>query len=284
MTKKIGYTLLLLIALISITACGNNNKKLNEIVEKINKSETVKNYKESGYELKASSTGNTLSITTNTDGTKRKVSFTLDGDIISNENLTYENLMEAMILLNGIGKTYGYKEGELTQCMNAFPDQIENYTLEKEGLEWIMDDEKISLKVDLSKKIPLIDMDQYYLSTDSLDMIKEYMSEKNYGNQSGRIGNIAYDVFVNEDENTITIGQVEKLSDSAYKSILSALEVMYGKETSNHFQEIYPKFVDEKTTIEAFTIETNYKIEDQEDSMFQGTKVVQVTIDNHKVK
>ena len=59
---------------------------------------------------------------------------------------------------------------------------------------------------------------------------------------------------------------------------------MYKKDTAKHFQELYPKFIDGKTKTEAFTIETNYKIEDQDESVFKDTEIVLVTINNKKVK
>ena len=59
---------------------------------------------------------------------------------------------------------------------------------------------------------------------------------------------------------------------------------MYGKETADKFKELYPEFKDEKTTVGAFTIETNYKIEDEENGLFKDTKVVKVTINNKTVK
>ena len=283
MKKKILSILLLVVLVIALTACGKNNK-LNEIEKKFNNSETVKTYKGYGYNLKATSTKDTLTISSSTEEAKTKVEFKLEGDILSNENLSNNDLMLALILIDSIGQTYGYKDGELAQNMNAFPDEIQKYTLDNEGIELVIGDEKSSLKIDVSKKIPLIDMDKFYLTTDNFDMISEMIADKQNGNQSGKIGNIAYDVFIGDEESTIQIGQDEELKDSAYKSIISALEVMYGKDVAEHFQEIYPEFVDGKTTVEAFTIETNYKMEDQDESAFKDTKVVLVTINNSKLK
>ena len=275
--------LLVVIGLFVIT-CWGGNSKLAQIAKKVNKCESVKNYKEYGYEIKASSSKDTLTITSKMDDTKSKVEFKLNGDILSNENLSTDDLMATLLVLNGIGQTYGYKDGELSQNINTFPDDFKKYTLANEGLELVISDDKVSLKIDLSKKVPLIDMNKFYLKIDDLDMISELVADKELGNQSGKTGNIAYDIFVGDEESTIQIGQDEKLSDSAYKSIISALEVMYGEAVAKHFQEIYPKFVDGKTTVEAFTIEKNYKLENQDESVFKNTEIVLVTINNKKVK
>lgn len=281
--KKMLITLLAFVMLFSLTACGSNSK-LDEIADKINNCESVKNYKEYGYEIKASTSKDTLTITSKIDDNSSKVEFKLDGDILSNENLSVDDLLAALLLINGVGQTYGYKDGELSQNINTFSDDFKNYTLEKEGLELVIDDEKVSLKMDLSKKVPLIDMSKFYLKVDDFDILSQILADSEHGNQSGKSGNIAYDVFVGEEESTIQIGQDEKLSDSAYKSILSALEVMYGKEVANHFQELYPNFVSGKKTVEAFTIEKDYKMEDQDDSMFKDTEIVLITINNEQVK
>ena len=283
MKKKILGVLLLLVFVIGVTACGGNSS-LDKIVKKFNNCETVKSYKEYGYELIATSTKDTLTISSKMDENKTKVEFKLEGNILSNENLSNDELMFALLLIDSIGQTYGYKDGQLAQNMNAFPDEIQKYTLDKEGIEFKISGEKTSLKIDISKKIPLIDMNKFYLTTDDFDMISEFISDNENGNQSGKRGNIAYDVFLGDEESTITIGQDDKLSDSAYKSIISALEVMYGEDIAKHFQELYPEFVDGKKTVEAFTVEKGYKPEDKDDSVFKDTEVVLVTINNNKLK
>lgn len=281
--KKLLSILMLLIVSLGVTACGKTNK-LDKIVNKFNNCDTVKSYRDYGFNMTASSTDRTLIISKDMNDTKSKVKFKLEGNILSNENISNEDLITTLLVIDSVGQTYGYKDGELAKNINAFPDEIKKYTLEKEGLELVLSDEKSSLKIDISKKVPLIDMDNFYLKTNDFDIISELITDKKTGNQSGKTGNIAYDVFVGNEESSIQIGQEEKLSDSAYKSILSALEVMYGKDVSNHFKEIYPEFVDGKKIVEAFTIETNYKVEDQEESVFKDTKVVSVTINNGNLK
>ena len=70
----------------------------------------------------------------------------------------------------------------------------------------------------------------------------------------------------------------------AYKSILSALEVVYGSETANNFKSLYPNFKDGKTTVSEFTINTNYKMKDQDNSLFKDMQVVLVTINKSAIK
>lgn len=282
MKEKIVLSLLIVIGLFTITGCSNS--KLNEISKKINNSESVKEYKNYGYVLHATPTKDTITITSKMDNKKSEVKFKLDGDILSNENLKIDDLMSALLLINGIGQTHRYKDGELSQNINTFTEDYEKYTLNNEGLELAIDDDKVSLKIDITKKIPLIDINKFYLKKDNLDIISQLIKDKKNGNQSGKIGNIGYDIFVGVDENTIQIGQDKKLSDSAYKSIITSLEVMYDEEIAKDFQKLYPKFVDGKKVAGIFTIEKDYKPEDQENSVFKDTEVVLVTIDNTKIK
>ena len=276
--KKITLFLLLITTLFTITGCGNS--KLSNIAKKINNSESVKSYKEYDYIVKASVKKDTLIISSKMNDTESKVEFNLNGNILSNENLSINDLFATLLVINGVGQTYGYKDGELSQNVNTFSEEYKNYSLENEGLELVINDDNVSLKIDLSKKVPLIDMNKFYLKTSDFDMISELVLENETGNQSGKIGNIAYDIFVGKDESTIQIGQDEKLSDSAYKSILSALEVMYNENTAKLFQELYPEFINGKKVVGKFTIETNYKVDDDE-TIFKDTKNVLITINNN---
>ena len=164
MKKKILKIILILIIMISVTGCGENSK-LNEIAKKINNCESVKNYKEYGYDIKATATKDTLTVNSKMGDTKSKVDYKLNGNILSNENLSITDLMSTLLVLNGVGQTYGYKDGELSQNINAFTEDYKKYTLDKEGLELIMSDEsdKVSIKIDISKKIPLIDINTFFL-------------------------------------------------------------------------------------------------------------------------
>ena len=283
MKKKVLSILLLLAFIVGITGCGKK-VELKEIAEKVNNSETAKSYKEYGYEIVANEVEDKLTIVANMAENKSTLEFKLNGDILSNENIPNTDLMLALLVIDGVGQVNGYKAGELAQNVNTFSEEVKKYTLEKEGLEVAIGGESTSIKMDLSKKIPLIDMNKFYLKADNFDNISRIIADNENGNQSGKEGNLVYDVFVGDEESTIQIGQEEKLSDSAYKSILSALEVMYGKEVSDHFKEIYPKFLSEKTTIEAFTIDPNYVVENQDESIFKNLKVVLVTINNNDLK
>ena len=282
MKRKILNIIGILLIAVCVTACGNNNK-LKDIAKYFNESDTAKTYKEYGYDLNATVTKDTLTIESKVQDKKTTLTFKLNNNILSNDNIPNEDLLIALLVADSVGQKYGYKQGELAQNINAFPDKIREYTLDKEGFEFTFGDTN-SLKMDLSKKVPLIDINQFYLAPEYFDMIRETKKENETGTQNGKSANIAYNISLGTEKSTIEIGQDEQLGDSAYKTILSALEVMYGKQVANQFQKVYPKFLNEKTTVDAFIIDTNYKREDQESSIFKGTKEVLVTIDNSRLK
>ena len=281
MKKKILSILLLLAFFVGIIGCGRK-VELKNVVEKINNSQTVKSYEEYGYKIVASEADDKLTISSTMGDDKSTLEFKLEGNILSNENISNDDMMLALLVIDGVGQVNGYKDGELAKNMNTFSENVKKYTLEKEGFQIVLGDVNSSIKIDLSKKIPLIDINNFYLKPEDFDNISQIIADNENGNQSGKEGNLIYDVFVGAVESTIQIGQEEKLGDSAYKSILSALEVMYGKDTANHFKQIYPSFLNEKTTVEAFTIDPNYEVDDE--SVFKGTKVVLVTINNNDLR
>ena len=182
-------------------------------------------------------------------------------------------------MADSIGQVNGYKDGELFYTLNS--EEILNYTVDNEGFEIKENGSYYSVKMDIDKKIPLIDLSEFYLKPDDFEIIKKIIDDKETGNQTGKNLKMAYNVMIHEDENYIYIGEENETTDSTYKSILSAIEVIYGDKVVEHFKSIYPKFLDGITYLEGFTIQTDVEIE--EDSIFADSKVVLVTIDNEYV-
>ena len=280
--KKLLYAVVLLALVVGIAGCGSKTTKvtLADIAEKFNNSKTIKSYKEFGYEITATANNNELVITSKMGDENSSVSYKFENNILSNEKVSEEDLITALILIDSVGQAHGYKDGELADNLNAFPEDIIKYTVEKEGLEIKTGDETNSIKIDISKKIPLKDMAGFYLKTDDFDMIADIVENETSGNQTGKVAKIGYDVRVDEEESYIYIGETDKLTESAYKSVLSALEVMYGKKAVDYFKQNYPAFKDGKTEFEGFIVDTNYQKEDQDESVFKGMKIVAVTINN----
>lgn len=292
MKKKILVCLFAFILCFSLVGCGKKKVDLNKIADKINNSETAKQYKEYGIDLKATANKGEIVIsmkseTLEMDSTS---SYKLDGTIFTIDASNEESVAGLALLINGIGQVHGYKDGELMQNLNSFPEKIKSYTLTKEGFELIEKDDKITVKIDASKKIPLIDMSEFYLTTDEFDIISDIIDNNSTGNQSGISGSIYFNVEVRDDNSYIYMSEEEKITQSSYKSILSAIEVIYGKDVVEEFKKAYPELKDGVVEVGAFKVENNFDVaseyedeEDAKDSMFYGRKVLKVTVDNSKL-
>ena len=86
--KKYLIGVLAIIFCLLLVGCGSKKITLEEIVEQINKNETVKTYKELGYKVEISAEDNKLTMITEMGEFKSKVIFKLDGNILSNEKLS----------------------------------------------------------------------------------------------------------------------------------------------------------------------------------------------------
>lgn len=261
---------------------------LEEIAEIFNNSSSVNDYEELFESEFIASTDesepNILSITIKTDEVSSTINFEKEGNILSNTHLDDENLVTAFLLAESIGQANGYNDGELINNFNMFVDEVYNYTLENEGFEVKEDEGNYSVKMDITKKVPLIDVSEYYLKPEEFDIIKNIVDEGTTGNQTGRDSKFAYNLMVGEDENQIYIGEKDEITDSTYKSILSAIEVMYGEKAVEYFESIYPELTEGYMQLDGFTIDYDADIDLEEQPMFTGTKVVLVTIDNEYLK
>lgn len=287
MKKKILFIGIILVFILGILLQNNTfaaTHTLEEIAEKFNNSSSVKSFKDFGYEYTAiinEQEPNILYITlTNPQNESSTISYELEGSILSYEHLVQDNIFSAMLLADSIGQVNGYKDGDLDYTLNS--EEIQNYTVEKEGFEIKENGSYYSVKMDINKKIPLVDLTDFYLKPEDFDIIKKIIDDKQPGNQTGKKLKMTYDLIVREDENNIYIGEEDETTDSTYKSILSAIEVMYGDKVVEYFKSIYPDFSEGNVTLDGFTIQTDVEIE--EDSMFGDSKVVLVTIDNEYVK
>ena len=270
--------IIMIMSLLSVNVFATTHT-LNEIAEKFNNCSSVKRSKEFDniYLAKVEkSNPNILTISLNNyEGKSSKVNYKLDESILSNDQLDMNDLYSAIILADCIGQVNGYKDGELFYTLNS--EEIANYTVENEGFEFKENGDKFSIKMDIDKKIPLVDLSDFYLKSGDFDFVKKIVDEKDVGNQTGKDLKMTYDITIREEENTICIGEENETTMSTYNSILSALEVIYGDKVVEYFQSVYPKFEEGTKQLDGFTIETNASYDS---GMFEGSKIVLVKVDN----
>ena len=284
--KEVKTFLFITFLLVTFFVSNVNAKEVSigEIVEKFNSSNTVANY---GQLLECDmgaaiddSEPNVLAISTICGNENSIISYKLENNILSYEHLVDSNVITAFLLADSVGQLQGYDDGVLLDNFNAFSDEIFNYTVTEEGFEINQNDSYYEVKIDINKKVPLIDINKFYLKPADFDVIKELAEDGVYGNQSGKKAKLVYDVILGEDKSYIYIGENDEITESSYKSILSALEVMYNSDVVDYFQEIYPSFEEGIMITTGFEIEVDADVDLEEHPMFDGTKVVFVTIDN----
>jgi len=287
MKKKIlsiiVFLVLVLVTVLETSVFATTNT-LEKIAKTFNESSIVKSYGELlSCEYSAvvdESEPNVLSVSISREKGISTVSYELEGSILSYEHLVDDNIFTAFFLADSIGQVNGYEDGELLNNFNMFTDEIYEYTVEDEGFEIKENGSYYSVKMDIDKKVPLIDESKFYLKPYDFDVIKQFVEEGSRGNQCGRKSKLAYDVILNEDINRIYIGEKDELTDSAYKSILSAIEVMYGDEVVEYFKTKYTEFEDGITVLDGFEVDSSVESEVEDIPMFDDMKVALVTFDN----
>lgn len=261
---------------------------LGDIVEKFNNSKEVEKFKGYGFEMNAfydADDANSLKIVLTKEGVSETITYELNGNVLSNTHLVESNLMTAYFLSDSIGQVNGYNDGKLLNNMNMFEDEFSKYTLEKEGLE-IKEASNgyYSAKMDITKKVPLIDESKFYLKPSDFDHAKDLIKNKENGNAQGKKAKLVYEISVDEDENYICIGEENKITQSTYNSILSALEVMYNKDVVEFFKAKYPKLDEGIYQLDGFDVEYDMPVDFEESPIYTNTKVVKVTINNKFIK
>ena len=261
---------------------------LEEIANTFNSSKLIEGYSGMfGWDLTASVSNvdsNVLQIAVVSDAGNTSLDYVLDDNILINNHLIEDYQLTAYFLADSIGQLHGYEEGDLITNFTLFFDEIAEYSVEEEGFEIIENEGYSVAKLDITKKIPLIDESNFYLKPTDFDILQDILDNEGVGNQTGKTGKLAYNVSVDEDNNSIYIGEEGGLTQSAYKSILSALEVMYGEKVVEYFQEVFPNFDEGSLITEGFDIDVDIEVDLEESPIFTNTTVLKVIVDNDYIK
>lgn len=251
---------------------------LEQIADTFNKSSIS-----SKLEVVASANGNKLIISKNST----KFEYNLDNNILSatfSGEDAFSGLYTAMYLVDSIGQLHGYAENELVYIFNS--DEVLNYTLENEGLK-VLEDESggYVLKVDISKKIPLMDFSKIYIEVSDLKDLKKYISGS--GSAEKNKGYIYFHTDGSDEESTLLIAEKNQLTDCAYKSILSILEVMFeSNKAAEYFKSNYPSISADNKEFKGFKIEINPPKDEWEELLIpsdSGYKFMRITIDKNTI-
>lgn len=288
MKKYIRGVFVIVLAIVMIV--GTNvyaaTPTLEQIVDTFNNCKTVKEYATMGAVWTASCSDNKINISAVANKTTTNYEYTLENSILTaNFEGTDEILggcVITMVLADSIGQLHGYDDGDLFATFNS--EEVSSYTLESHGFELKqLSEESCEIKIDISKKIPLIDTSNMYIEVGDLENLKQYISGDGFAEKSKG------DVYLNKSgydgENTLLIAEKGDLTQNTYKSILSVLEVMFESEKACDYFK--PNFSDISVGNKEFTgfkIEVNPSKTEFEEKLIpddRGYKFIRITIDKN---
>lgn len=281
--KIICLLLVFLIMLLSINIKSYAaTPTLEQIANAFNNCSTVKEYATYGSVWNATSDVNKLTISVTANSTTTNLEYTLEDSILSanfSGDDAFTGLAVTIVLTDSIGQLHGYSDGELFTTLNS--DKISSYTIENEGFEAKeTSDKNYQIKIDISKKIPLIDVSNVYIEVSDLQDLKDYISGDGSAEKSK--GNIWFNKSGYDGENTLLIAEKDNLTDNTYKSILSIIEVMFdSSKASDYFKTNYSGISVGNKEFTGFKIEINPTKTEFEERLIpsdSGYKFARITI------
>lgn len=288
MKKIINITIILLICMLCFLSSGvyATSITLDEIVNKFNTSSIVDDYKNAGGNIKAIKESNSIKVEVTASGKTENVELLLNGNILSieidkTEESAFVKSYVTSSIIDIIGQLHGYKEGEVSQTLNS--EKASNYTIDNEGYEIEeISTNKFKIKVDITKKIPLVDFSSTYIEVSDLESLKEYISGDGSAEKSK--GNIGFNKSGYDGEYTLLVAEKGNLTENTYKSVLSILEVMFNNDkVLDYFKNNYPNISSGDKEFKGFNIKVNPtdKTEWEENLIpsDSGYKFMRITID-----
>lgn len=260
---------------------------LDKIIEAFNSGEVAKSYQDAGGSIVATYDEDSIDIAVDIETEKYNVSYEIDGTVISatinsEEETGFLTAYLYLGLIDEIGVLHGYASGELTKTVNS--EEIAEYTLEKEGFETVVVSETVQeIKIDYSKKVPLIDFTGVYVEVEDLEKYKEYIAD------DGQAGTTKGDIYISKfgynGEYEIIVGEKDELTEASYQSILSMIEVMFDERAVKYFKENYPSLSTDES-FDGFDIKLNYSDSENSDVTYletNGYQVIYITVDKEIV-
>lgn len=253
--------------------------KAEDIANSFNKLSVVKKTNESHLVTWiANGKKDTLTITVKSKGNKDvDLKYTIKDNVIIgkfDEQLAMYGNFLSIYVADSIGVLSGYSEGDLELTLSNGYDTL---TFEKDGIELVSSDEFVSFKMDLNKKIKLIDLSKIYITPNDLENYKNLLKT-----EEGTVQTRAGYVYLYKVEDDIYIGEKGKITENSYKSFLSVIEVlMDSKEIADYVSKKYKSFDKGNREFSGIEIETKLtKFDLEEDGIFMDDyEFVKISVD-----
>ena len=284
MKNRLFSLVIIILSVFFLTGCGENSK-LNDIVDKFNSSKFVKSYADMGYNINATAHYEEITVMINSsDSDPIKLTFNFENDVLSgkfdmNNDASYFTAFVSLYLIDAIGQVNGYEEEEMIQSLNDMG--ILEYTLENEGLEISSSSDTFEFKVNINKKVPLIDFSEVYITTEDLESVESYIKEGSYSMQRG---NVVMITLTTDGTTTITIAEKKELTSNSYNSLLSVVDVLFdSSKASKYVKSKYESIEEGDKEFAGVKVDVDYETDDESINSLKdsGYEIMNITI-NHK--
>ena len=263
------FAVVLVIAMVfTFAACGGSgnsgnsadaNEQLVALGEAFQNLDMMKEYLEyDGYKVESSVDGDTLKIAMGMEDYMTESSFTLDGDILTMDGgMTDDQIFSAITIAIAKAVMDGNDEDLATAALTH--NSVLDMTLEDNGL--LIDVDNQIFQMDLSKPMTLMDMSDVYVTLDDLGEF-----DPDYQSFAGHAGLIGYSINIDNygGDSVLTVAEPGELTERAYKSLLTLVEFVYGKDAADDFASKYPEIAD--ASFDNYVVTINP--ENEEESMF----------------
>ena len=285
MNKVKKLCMLLFITVVIITSCfsGCGKKKkdvpsLDEIAKDFNENPEFEDMKKNGsFDVEAKAEKNNLIVTVTIGENKNELKYELKNNKLSKQS-NESDFFSDWVYFTYLIKTAHHVRGYDYDVISLAFDDIKKEDLEKYGI--VVDEKKYYMSYDLTKTMNIPDsseLDIRYVSVDDLripDDMKEhgsYFYEKKVGDNYVHIND-------SKDETVILAAGKKGLTGATYKSLLSAIEVVFDDHNATDY--FYSNCNDVKRTkFKGFVVELNPSKTDFEKQLLSDYEFMRVTID-----
>lgn len=272
------FTILLVMLIFDFNRTNFKLSKLTKYIKKEDNYLSVSRY----YNLDIKTTDDTITINISNDETNDEFVGTL-----SNNILTYTiPKNDKNILLKGkllysvadaIGQVNGNDAGYISSILGSL--DYTKLNIKRNGIEIYSDKENNIYKFKVDKKFELGSVADVYFNTDDFLAFKDKLVGDGYA-QSAK-GNLIFYKIEDSGKKIIYFGEPEELTTRTYNSLLSLIEIMYDKDTSDLFNKAFKK-IDTKTN-NNFNMIADYKPAEDEviyNKLLDNYKILKLEITN----
>ena len=265
------FTILIVVLIFDF---NQSNFKLSKLTKYIKKDE---NYMSVGryYNLDIKSSTDTITINISNDEGSDDLTGTLDKNILTykiaknDKNLLLKGKLLYSIA-DAIGQVNGNDKGYISSILGSL--DYTKMNIKRNGIEIYSDKENNIYKFKVNKKFELGSIADVYFNTDDFVVFKDKLVGDGYAQSSK--GNLIFYKIEDNGKKIIYFGEPDELTTRTYNSLISLIEVMYDKDTSNLFSKAFKKI--ETGTYNNFNMFANY--EPSEDEVIYNK-----LLDNYKI-